>query len=106
MRVRRSRRSRRRRAFRPTTPSGSERSTSLTRSSPDSRLPTRCGPWGVRTRWIGMRFFVFATVIAAALLTGASVAGAADVGANDDSAKFEVDGGAALYARMAELGLR
>jgi hypothetical protein len=53
-----------------------------------------------------MRFLVFATVIAAALLAGASVAAAADVGANDDSAKFEPDGGAALYARMADLGLR
>ena len=38
--------------------------------------------------------------------TGASVGVAADVGANDDSAKFSDDGGAALYARMAGLGLR
>ena len=53
-----------------------------------------------------MRFLVVATVLVAALLTGASVGVAADVGANDDSAKFEVDGGAALYTRMSELGLR
>jgi len=53
-----------------------------------------------------MRILALATVVAAALLTGASVALASDVGANDDSAKFEPDGGAALYARMADLGLR
>jgi hypothetical protein len=52
-----------------------------------------------------MRFLAVATVLAAALLTGASVAVAAHVGANDDSAKFADDGGAALYAQMAELGL-
>jgi hypothetical protein len=53
-----------------------------------------------------MRILAVATVFVAALLTGASVGSAADVGANDDSAKFESDGGAALYARMAELGLK
>lgn len=53
-----------------------------------------------------MRFLAVATVLLSALLTGASVGVAADVGANDDSAKYEPDGGAALYARMAELGLR
>ena len=53
-----------------------------------------------------MRTLALATVVAAALLAGASAARASDVGANDDSAKFEPDGGAAMYARMAELGLR
>ena len=53
-----------------------------------------------------MRYLALASVLVAAFLTGATVAVAADVGANDDSAKFEPDGGAALYARMAELGLR
>ena len=53
-----------------------------------------------------MRILAAATVLVAALLTGASVAVAADVGANDDSAKFEDDAGAALYGRMSELGLR
>ncbi len=53
-----------------------------------------------------MGFLALATVLAAALLTGASVAVAADVGANDDSAKYEPDGGAVLYGRMAALGLR
>ncbi len=48
---------------------------------------------------------VATTLVAAALLTGASGALAADVGANDDSAKFQEDGGAAMYAEMASLGL-
>src|SRR5262249_42597959 len=53
-----------------------------------------------------MRILAVASVLVAALLTGASVAGATDIGANDDSAKFSADGGAALYAHMAELGLK
>jgi hypothetical protein len=53
-----------------------------------------------------MRFLALATVLVAALLAGASTGVAADVGANDDSAKHEDDGGAALYARMSGLGLR
>ncbi len=53
-----------------------------------------------------MRSLAFASVLVAALLTGASAGVAADVGANDDSAKFEADSGAALYVRMAGLGLR
>ena len=53
-----------------------------------------------------MRILAAATVLVAALLTGASLAAAADVGANDDSAKFEADAGAALYGRMSGLGLR
>ena len=53
-----------------------------------------------------MRYLALASVLVTALLTGATVAAAADVGANDDSAKFEADGGAALYGRMAALGLR
>ena len=53
-----------------------------------------------------MRILAVATALVAALLTGASVAVAADVGANDDSAKFAEDGGAALYGSMSALGLR
>jgi hypothetical protein len=53
-----------------------------------------------------MRYLAVATVFTAALLAGASVGVAADVGANDDSAKFEADSGAALYGRMAALGLK
>jgi hypothetical protein len=53
-----------------------------------------------------MRILAAATALTAALLAGASVGSAADVGANDDSAKFAADGGAALYQRMADLGLR
>ena len=52
-----------------------------------------------------MRILAAATALAAALLGGASVAMAANVGANDDSAKHADDGGAALYAEMAGLGL-
>jgi len=43
--------------------------------------------------------------LALALLSGATTASAADVGANDDSAKFAADGGAAMYAEMAAVGL-
>ena len=53
-----------------------------------------------------MRLLAAASVLATALLAGASFAPAANIGANDDSAKFEADGGAALYAQMAALGLR
>jgi hypothetical protein len=53
-----------------------------------------------------MRILAAATALAVALLTGASVAGAADIGANDDSAKHAGDGGAALFAEMAGLGLK
>ncbi|HEY5872698.1 MAG TPA: hypothetical protein VIT46_05625, partial [Gaiellaceae bacterium] len=53
-----------------------------------------------------MRILAVATALVAALLCGASVGVAADVGANDDSAKHSDDGGAALYAEMAALGLR
>jgi hypothetical protein len=53
-----------------------------------------------------MRYLALASALVAAFLTGATVAVAADVGANDDSAKFEADSGAALYGRMAALGLR
>ena len=52
-----------------------------------------------------MRILAAATTLAVALLGGASVAVAANVGANDDSAKHADDGGAALYAEMAALGL-
>ena len=40
----------------------------------------------------------------AAMLAGVGVA--ADVGANDDTAKYEADGGARFYAEMAGVGLR
>jgi len=53
-----------------------------------------------------VRHLVAATVLAAALLCGAATAPAADTGANDDSGKFDADGGAASYAQMAALGLR
>ena len=53
-----------------------------------------------------MRILAFATAVVVALLAGASVATAAEIGANDDSAKFSDDGGAALYDRMVALGLR
>jgi hypothetical protein len=53
-----------------------------------------------------MRILAVATVVVVALLSGASVAVGADIGANDDSAKFSEDGGAALYGRMAALGLK
>jgi hypothetical protein len=53
-----------------------------------------------------MRILAVATVLCAALLTGASAGVAAEVGANDDSAKYHADGGAALYAEMAALGLK
>jgi hypothetical protein len=46
-----------------------------------------------------------AIALAAALLSGASAARAADFGANDDTGKYLPDGGAALYADMAGLGL-
>jgi hypothetical protein len=53
-----------------------------------------------------MRILAVATALTAALLSGASVGVAADVGANDDSAKYEHDGGLALYEQMAALGLK
>jgi hypothetical protein len=53
-----------------------------------------------------MRFLVAATTLVLALLCGASVGVAADIGANDDSAKYAADGGAAMYGQMSEMGLR
>ena len=47
-----------------------------------------------------------ALVLVTALGAGASLAPGADIGANDDSAKYAPDGGAAMYAQMRELGLR
>jgi hypothetical protein len=55
---------------------------------------------------LGMRILAVATTLVVALLTGASLALAADIGANDDSAKFADDGGAALFAQMTSLGLK
>jgi hypothetical protein len=45
-------------------------------------------------------------LFAGALLGGAATAPAAKVGANDDSGKYAEDAGAAMYAEMAQLGLR
>jgi len=53
-----------------------------------------------------MRTLAFATALTVALLSGASVGMAADVGANDDSAKYQDDGGLGMYEEMAALGLR
>jgi hypothetical protein len=53
-----------------------------------------------------MRLLAAAATLASALLVGASAAPAVDIGANDDSAKFEADGGVAMYRAMAALGLR
>ncbi len=53
-----------------------------------------------------MRILALATALTVALLAGASVGVAADVGANDDSAKYQDDGGAAMYSEMAALGLK
>ena len=53
-----------------------------------------------------MRLLTAAITLTVALLSGASVAVAADIGANDDSAKYAEDGGAAMYGQMAQLGLR
>jgi hypothetical protein len=53
-----------------------------------------------------MRILAVATALTVALLAGASVGVAADVGANDDSAKYQDDGGAAMYGEMAGLGLK
>jgi hypothetical protein len=53
-----------------------------------------------------MKRLVLTAAFALALLSAATSASAADVGANDDSAKFAVDGGAALYGDMTAVGLR
>lgn len=53
-----------------------------------------------------MRILAVATALIVALLSGASVGVAAEIGANDDSAKYQDDGGLAMYAEMASLGLK
>ena len=53
-----------------------------------------------------MRILAAVTALIMALLAGASAGTALDIGANDDSAKFAGDGGAALYGEMSALGLR
>jgi hypothetical protein len=53
-----------------------------------------------------MRRITVATAVAAALLTGVPSALGAEFGANDDTAKYHADGGAAYYGEMAALGLR
>jgi hypothetical protein len=55
---------------------------------------------------IGMRRIIVVLVLATGLLAGASIARGADIGANDDTAKYHADGGAAFYGEMAALGLR
>ncbi|GIU94782.1 MAG: hypothetical protein KatS3mg012_1239 [Gaiellaceae bacterium] len=52
-----------------------------------------------------MRLLAAATALVAALLGGATSARALDVGANDDSARYQDDRGAAMFAQMRELGL-
>jgi hypothetical protein len=53
-----------------------------------------------------MRRLVVTAGFTLALLSGATAASAAEVGANDDTAKFAADGGAAIYADMTAVGLR
>jgi hypothetical protein len=53
-----------------------------------------------------MRRLAAAAAFTVALLSGSAVASAADIGANDDSAKYAEDGGAALYSDMTAVGLR
>jgi hypothetical protein len=45
-------------------------------------------------------------VLVTALGAGVSLAPGADIGANDDSAKYSEDGGAAMYGQMRALGLK
>src|SRR5689334_23183463 len=52
------------------------------------------------------RLAAVAAVCAAAAGVLAGVSGATDIGANDDTAKYETDGGATFYDQMAALGLR
>ncbi len=47
---------------------------------------------------------IVGTLVVVSVLAGAAVG--ADVGANDDTGKYAVDGGAAFYQRMRELGLK
>ena len=53
-----------------------------------------------------MRILVAASTLCMALLVGVPTGLGADIGANDDSAKFADDGGAALYSEMTALGLK
>jgi hypothetical protein len=53
-----------------------------------------------------VRLLAAATAIATVLIAGAPAAPAAQIGANDDSAIYEDDGGAALFQQMTALGLR
>lgn len=53
-----------------------------------------------------VRLLAAATASTVALLAGAAAAPGAEIGANDDSAKYQADAGAAMYAQMAALGLR
>jgi hypothetical protein len=53
-----------------------------------------------------MRRLAAAAAFLVALLTGAAAASGAVIGANDDSAKYAEDGGAALYSDMTAVGLQ
>jgi len=52
------------------------------------------------------RLAAVAAACAAGIGVLAGPSGATDIGANDDTAKYETDGGATFYAEMATLGLR
>jgi hypothetical protein len=53
----------------------------------------------------GVKKLVAATALSVALLAGATAAPAAEIGANDDSPKYDQDGGAALFTQMRGVGL-
>ena len=54
-----------------------------------------------------MRPFAAASLVfLTALGVGTSLARGADIGANDDSAKYALDGGTAMYEQMHALGLK
>jgi len=77
----------------------------LTLSGHDSRLPIARGQGEPAADT--MRLLAAASlVLVAALGAGASLAPGADIGANDDSAKYAQDGGAAMYEQMRALGLK
>src|SRR5262245_4127015 len=57
-------------------------------------------------RWGMGRFATLATACAVGVAVLAGVSTAADIGANDSTATFVADGGAAFYQEMAALGLR
>src|SRR5207244_1098702 len=74
---------------------------------PQSRLrsgrPSRAM---LRMRWGLGRFAGLAAACVACVGMLVASATAASIGANDDTAKYTMDGGTAFYAQMASLGLR